>query len=78
MEEDESDEEDILDLGLNVGDDLAYEVEEPPQPEPPSKVNSNASAKMVFDMPSPVKTARIVSSTMHCRHGNRSTSSTSH
>lgn len=55
MEEDESDEEDILDLCLSVGDDLAYEVEEPPPPEPPSKVISNASAKIVFDKPSPVK-----------------------
>lgn len=56
MEEDESeDEEDLLNFGLNEGDDLDYEVEEPPPPEPPSKVISNASAKIVFDKPSPVK-----------------------
>lgn len=60
MEEDDSEEDDILDLGLNDEEIFDYEEEEPPPSKLPSNVISNAPAKIVFDrpsVPSPVKIA---------------------
>nr|CAH0102698.1 unnamed protein product [Daphnia galeata] len=56
MEEDESeDEEDLLNFGLNEGDDLDYEVEEPLPSQQPSSVVSNEPSDLMTPAPiSPV------------------------
>jgi len=51
--EDDSEEDDVLDIGLN--ESFGYEEEEPPSPKVPSNVINNVPTKIVFDRPSPTK-----------------------